>query len=105
MATVADQMFKTLPAGGPGTLHGVTAPTDLVARVWVIDLRRKSFSEIGGTSRPTDIWQYVHRRIETEEITDRGAPVLLSPGQVKEVKRRARDMVANCAAAASHAVI
>jgi hypothetical protein len=105
MATVADQMFETVPAGGAGNLHRVTEPTDLVARVWVIDLRRRSFSEIGGTSRPTDIWQCVHRRIETEEITDRGAPVTLSPAQVKEVKRRARDLVTNCAAAASHAVI
>lgn len=78
---------------------------DRVARVWMLDLRRKSFIEIGGTSRPRDIWQSVHRRIETDEITDCGAPVTLSPGQVIEVKRKARDLVANCVAADSHAVI
>jgi hypothetical protein len=77
-----------------------TAPAsaDPVARVWMMDLRRKSFVEMGGTSRPRDIWQCVRSRIETDEITERPVPVPLSPDQVKEVKRKAIDLVTNCVA-------
>jgi hypothetical protein len=83
----------------------VAALADPVARVWMMDLRRKSFVEIGGTSRPRDIWQCVSSLIETDEITDRGVPVTLSPGQVKAVRRKARDLVANCVAADCHGII
>ena len=78
---------------------------DQVARVWMLDLRRKSFTEIGGTSSPKDIWQCVRRLIETDEITDQGVPVMLSARQINEVKRKARDLAANCVAADAHAVI
>ena len=105
MATVADKPSETPAAIGPGNLQLVTAPADLVAQVWVMDLRRKSFSEIGGTSRPRDIWRCVNRRIDTDDITDRGAPLVLSSAQVMEVKRKARDLVANCVAFAADAII
>ena len=78
---------------------------DQVARIWMLDLRRKSFTEMGGTSLSKDIWQCVRRRIETDEITDHGVPVMLSPFQVDEVKRKARDLAADCVAANAHAVI
>jgi hypothetical protein len=76
-----------------------------VARIWMLDLRRKSFSEMGGTSRSKDIWRCVRRRIETDEITDHGVPVMLSPRQADEVKSKARDLAADCVAADAHAVI
>jgi hypothetical protein len=96
------QSFETQ---GTGRIYPVTAPADLVARVWMMDLRRKSFSEIGGTSRPREIWQCVKRRIDTDEITDCGAPMVLSPGQAMEVKRRAMDLVTECVALDADAVI
>jgi hypothetical protein len=78
---------------------------DQVARVWMLDLRRKSFAEMGGTSRSKDIWQCVRRRIETDEITDHGVPLTLSPRQADEVKRKARDLAADCVEEDAHAVI
>jgi hypothetical protein len=83
----------------------MAAIADQVARIWMLDLRRKSFVEIGGTSRPRDIWQCVRRRIETDKITDHGVPVRLSPRQANEVKRKARDLAENCVAADYDAVI
>ena len=83
----------------------MAAIADQVARVWMLDLRRKSFTEMGGTSRSKDIWQCVRRRIETDEITDHSVLVMLSPRQVDEVKRKARDLAADCVAADAHAVI
>jgi hypothetical protein len=65
---------------------------DLIARVWMLDLRQKSFREIGGTSRPLDIWRSVRRRIETDRITNQGVPVALSAGQARRVKDRARSI-------------
>ena len=76
-----------------------------LARIWVMDLRRKSFVEIGGTARPRDIWQCVRERIELEAITAGGVPVTLSPDLVTAVRRKARDLAAICVAADSHAVI
>jgi hypothetical protein len=77
----------------------MAAAADQVARVWMLDLRRKSFMEIGGTSRQQDIWACVRRRIETDPITECGVPVRLSPGQMMEVKRKARNLAANYVAA------
>lgn len=77
----------------------MAAAADQVARVWMLDLRRKSFMEIGGTSRQQDIWACVRRRIETDPITECGVPVRLSPGQMMEVKRQARNLAANYVAA------
>ncbi len=71
----------------------------------MMDLCRKSFVEMGGLSRPRDIWQCVRSRIETDEITERCVPVALSPDQVEEVKRKAIDLVADCVAADFHAII
>ena len=64
--------------------------SDLIARRWTLDLRQKSFIEIGGTSPATEIWRCVRRRIETDDITNRGMPLRLSPGQVRRVKDKAR---------------
>ena len=85
--------------------RNVAASADLVARVWVMDLCRKSSVEMGGTSRRRDIWQFVRSLIETDEITDRCVPLTLSPDQMKEVKGKAIDLVADCVAANSHALI
>jgi hypothetical protein len=85
--------------------RSVAASADLAARVWMMDLRRKSFAEMGGTSRPRDIWQCVRSLIETDDITDRCVPLALSPDQAKEVKRKAIDLVADCVASDSHAII
>jgi hypothetical protein len=71
----------------------------------MMDLRRKSFVEIGGTSRPRDIWRCVRSLIETDEVTDRSVPLVLSPDRAKEVKRKAIALVGDCVAADSHAVI
>ena len=76
-----------------------------IARVWMMDLRRKSFVEVGGTARPSEVWRCVHDRIGTDAISVRGMPVSLSPAQVKMVRRKARELAAMCVAADSHALI
>ena len=65
---------------------------DLIARMWTLDLRQKSFIEIGGTAPPQDIWRCVRRRIETDEITNRGVPMALSPQQARRVRHKARSI-------------
>jgi hypothetical protein len=77
----------------------------MVARNWVVDLRRKCFIEMGGTSRPRDIWNSISRRIETGEITACGFPIVLRPDQERAVRRAARHVVANCVAEDFRAVI
>jgi hypothetical protein len=81
------------------------ASSDLIARVWMLDLRQKSYSEIGGTAPPKDIWRCVRRRIETDEITCRGVPLALSANQVREVKDRARSLAEYRVAVDAHAII
>lgn len=66
--------------------------SEMVARLWVLDLRRNSFIELGGASRPSDIWRCVWNRIDTDEITAQGVPVALSPDQMKRVKRTAKEI-------------
>ena len=66
--------------------------SDLIARMWTLDLRQKSFIEIGGTAPAEDIWRCVRRHIETDEITNHGVPVPLSPHQARRVKDRARSI-------------
>jgi hypothetical protein len=67
-------------------------PSGLITRLWMLDLRRKSFIEIGGTSPPREIWRRVRHRIETEKITNCDVPLALSPEQTKAIKRRARSI-------------
>lgn len=83
----------------------MTVIPDLIARVWMLDLRTETFIEMGGTSRPRDVWRSVRDRIETAEITDRGVPLALSPGEIRRVRRRAKQLAAHAVAADSHAVI
>ena len=80
------------------------ASLDLAARVWILELRREALIEIGGTSRPGDIWRCVRRRIEVGEIGDRRSAARLPPGEAAAVRRKARDLVAGYAAAGLLAV-
>jgi hypothetical protein len=66
--------------------------SDLIARMWTLDLRQKSFLEIGGTAPAEEIWRCVRRHIETDEITNRGVPVRLSLQQARRVKDKARSI-------------
>jgi hypothetical protein len=77
----------------------------IVARNWVVDLRRQCFIEMGGTCRPRDIWHRVSRRVEIDEITSRGRSIVLHPAQERAVRRAARHVVANCVADDFHAVV
>ena len=63
---LAGEIRETAPIG-----RAETAPLDLIARIWILELRRKAIIEIGGTSRPKDIWRCVRRGIETEAIRER----------------------------------
>jgi hypothetical protein len=83
----------------------VTVSTDLLARVWLMDLRRKSFSEMGGTTRTREIWRNVQRRIATDVITDRGVPVRVTSAQAEAVKQKAFDLVKHCVTADAHTEI
>ena len=66
--------------------------TDLIARLWILDLRRGAFIEIGGTSPLMDIWRCVRHRIDTNEITAQGDPVTLSRRQTSRVRRLAKEL-------------
>jgi hypothetical protein len=74
---------------------------DRIARLWMLDLRRRAFIEVGGTSPPRQIWRCVRNHLGTGNITSRGVAVVLSPGQRKEVTRRAGRLVADSLAADS----
>jgi hypothetical protein len=66
--------------------------TDLMARLWILDLRRESFIEIGGTSHPADIWRRVRQRVDTNDITAQGDLVELSRPNASRVRRRAKEL-------------
>jgi hypothetical protein len=73
-------------------LGSKTTSSDVIARLWMLDLRRTSFIELGGTSRPRDIWRRVLQRIDTDEIIDQGVPITLSAGQMTRVKHTAKEL-------------
>ena len=79
--------------------------SDLIARIWVLDLRQQSFLELGGTACPTDIWQCVRRHIDTGEITNRGVLVALSAKQEKRVRDKARRIAEHALTVDAYAVI
>ncbi|HTZ37591.1 MAG TPA: hypothetical protein VMB84_16290 [Stellaceae bacterium] len=89
----------------PATVRSAYGATSIVARNWVVDLRRQCFIEMGGTSRPQDIWDSISRRLEIAEITARGVPIALRPAQARAVRRTARRIVATCVADDLRAVI
>jgi hypothetical protein len=66
---------------------------DFIARLWLLDLRRRSFIEVGGTSYPREIWGWIRQRIETDDITNDEVPVALSARQARTVKWKARAFV------------
>lgn len=64
----------------------------IIARDWLLDLRRGSVIELGGTSRPRDIWFHVLYRIDAEAVTNRGVSIALSTGLANRVKRTAKEI-------------
>jgi hypothetical protein len=78
--------------------------TDLIARLWILDLRRECFIEIGGTSSPTDIWRRVRHHIDTNEITAQGDRVKLSRREATQVRRLAKELAEHVAVDRSGAI-
>jgi hypothetical protein len=83
------------------TTRAETLPLDLVARIWILELRRKALIDVGGTSWPTEIWHYVCRGLEDAAIAAPEITPGLSSVEAYAVRRKARALVARYAAAGS----
>jgi hypothetical protein len=94
VAALAGKIAETAPIGLVETV-----PLDLVARLWILELRRQAIIEVGGTSWPKDIWRCVRRGIESEAISEHDIAPGLSAAEAWVVRRRAKDLVARYAAA------
>lgn len=96
MSALAGKIAENAPI-----LRTETVSLDLVARIWILELRRRAIIDIGGTSPPKDIWRCVRCGIENEAITEREITPGLSPAEAHGVRRKAKDLVARYAAAGS----
>jgi hypothetical protein len=71
-------------------MEGSVSP-DLIARGWLLDLRRKCYAELGGTPTPKEIWACVRRHVDTGVITDEYDSVTLSPDDEDKVRETAKE--------------